>query len=414
MPSLRFAHLSDIHLAGYEAGATFDEDADVRRELEDDLRRLVDEGGPIDLLVLGGDVAGRGRLGEFEKATNWITELCGALGVPDEQVCCVPGNHDVDQSIIRDDPVLNLLQRHLLDVPIAELNCELEVLLTTGPRRDLMLTHLEPYNEFAARYGCDMQPDTMRWSQVQTVGPLTIKIVGVNSALLSGPHDARSAAASRLPLGPQMANLGRFKDTLVILVCHHPPTWLRDYERVEHLVERARLQLFGHEHTAGVEELPGGGLRVHAGALHPRRSSEPWQPAYNLVALNVDDASAFPVQVEIWQRCIQSDGTFGAMDPGTPIERFTITGDVSPAATVAGSPVDPPSADAPAPTSDLQRRVARRFAALSTEARLAAGGTLGLLTEEDLELEETLRGRQVFHRARDNDRLHELEEIIDE
>jgi len=63
MPSLRIAHLSDMHLAGYEVGATFDEDADLRRELEDDLQRLVDEGGPIDLLVLGGDIAGRGRTG---------------------------------------------------------------------------------------------------------------------------------------------------------------------------------------------------------------------------------------------------------------------------------------------------------------------------------------------------------------
>jgi predicted MPP superfamily phosphohydrolase len=413
VPSLRFAHLSDIHLAGYEVGATFDEDADLRRELEDDLQRLVDEEGPIDLLVLGGDIAGRGRSGEFEKAAGWITDLCTALGVPDEQVCCVPGNHDVDQSVVLNDPVLNLLQRYLLDVPIAELNTELEALLTTGPRRDLLLTHLEAYNEFAARYGCDMQPDTMRWSQVRTVGPLTIKIVGVNSALLSGPHDARSAESSRLLLGPQMANLGRFKDTLGILVCHHPPAWLRDNGRVEHLIERVQLQLFGHEHSAKIEELRGG-LRVHAGALHPQRSTEPWQPAYNVVALTVDDASAFPVHVDIWQRCIQPDGTFGAMDPDTPMESFTITGNASPAATVAGSPVDAPSAEAPAPTSDLQRRVARRFAALSTEARLTTGRTLGLLTDEDLELDEALRGRQVFHRARENDRLHELEEIIDE
>jgi predicted MPP superfamily phosphohydrolase len=413
MPSLRIVHLSDMHLAGYDDGAPFDEDADLRRELEDDLQRLVDEGGSIDLLVLGGDIAGRGHSSEFEKATRWIDQLCQMLGVPEERVYCVPGNHDVDQSIVHNDAVLDTLQRHLLDLGLTDVNPELEALLSNGSHRDLLLTHLEPYNEFAARYGCDIQPDTMRWSQVQALGPLTIKIVGVNSALLSGPHDARGADSSRLLLGPQMANLGRFKDTLVMLVCHHPPTWLRDRSQIEHLIERAHLQLFGHEHAAKVDELPGGRLRVHAGALHPRRSTEPWQPAYNVISLNVDDTSAFPVGIKVWQRCIQPNGQFGALNTATPIETFTITGG-APSHTAPGDPPEPPSASPPSPTPELHRRVAMRFAALSTERRLTAGQRLGLLTAEDLELEETIRGRQVFHRARENDRLNELEEIIDD
>jgi predicted MPP superfamily phosphohydrolase len=413
VPSLRIAHLSDIHLAGYEAGAPFDEDADLRRELEDDLQRLVKDGGPVDLLVLGGDIAGRGRTSEFEKAKHWINELCQMLGVPEERVYCVPGNHDVAQSVVDNDPVLSTLQRHLLDVPLTGVNGELEALLTNGPHRDLLLAPLESYNEFAAHYRCDMQPDEMRWADVLTVGPLTVKIVGVNSALLSGPHDAREPSKSRLLLGPQMANLGRFDDTLVILVCHHPLAWLRDRDRIQNLIERAHLQLFGHEHAADVQPLPGGGLRVHAGALHPQRSSDPWQPAYNVITLSVADTSAFPIAVEISQRCIQPNGTFGALNPASPIEPFTITGEASSSAAAGELPEAPP-APPPPPTPELDRRVARRFAALSTERRLAAGQTLGLIATEDLELDETTRARQVFHRARENDRLNELEEIIDD
>lgn len=406
VPSIAFAHLSDMHLAGYEDGAVFDEDADIRRELERDLQTVSGECGGIGALLLGGDTAGRGLRREFEKAWGWVDSLCSQLDVSADRVYCVPGNHDVTWDVIRDDPVLQAVQRRLLGCPIERLRQELEPLLSRGPNRGLLLSPLDEYNEFAARYGCDVSPERHCWEQVFQLGPATIRIVGITSALLSGPDDARTSEDSKLALGPLGSSLARADDTFTILLCHHPLNWLRDGDTHAHLVERAHLQLFGHEHLFDAAPI-GAGVRVHAGAVHPERGSgERWEPSYNVIRLDVADQVPSPVGVTIWSRRLLADGTFGPRDAGAPTEHHSITLLGHDAPEVLG----PPSEPAPAPTSTLERQLAREFSGLSVERRQALGRSLGLLTFEDADLDEAAVGRLVFHRARQQGRLDELEQ----
>ncbi|MEJ7655869.1 MAG: metallophosphoesterase [Thermoleophilaceae bacterium] len=158
MPSFGFAHLSDIHLAGYAEGALFDLDSDVRAELELDLERVTEEVGGLDAILVAGDIAGKGLQREFDVAATWVDSLCELLGAPPERVYCVPGNHDITWDVIAADPVLDAVQEQLLTCRVEEVAGRLEGMLSSGPHRGLLLAALENYNAFAARYGCGRTP----------------------------------------------------------------------------------------------------------------------------------------------------------------------------------------------------------------------------------------------------------------
>jgi hypothetical protein len=205
----------------------------------------------------------------------------------------------------------------------------------------------------------------------------------------------------------------RRRDTFSIVVCHHPLSWLRDRDHVEHHIDRAHLQLFGHEHAHELGPA-GRGVRVHAGAVHPARGGgEPWEPSYNVIRLTTGDGSAATVPVDVWPRRSRADGTFVALDTDEPCRSFDIGVDIRPAVIDespihAGRPISDPSS----PTRPLEWQTARAYAMLPVETRLAVADRLGLTTTQDRELEPAVRSRSAFRRAVDLDRLAELQEAL--
>jgi Predicted phosphohydrolases len=402
-----FAHLSDIHFAGYAAGAVFDLESDIRNELVLDLQQLVERAGPLDALLIGGDIAGKGKAGEYEVAERWITELCGEFAIPTERVYCVPGNHDVDQQVIKDDPVLRTIQDSLLECRIDEIDARLEALLGSGDNRALLLSALEPYNQFAARYECDMSISDLYWEQGIPFGAINLQLIGLASPIISGPADVRDPDASRLAIGPQPRMIHRARDTFIIVLCHHPPSWLRDRESAEPFLRRAHLQLYGHQHTFNLGP-SGVGLRIDAGAVHPARDEDPWRPSYNLVSLRADGGDASKVTVDIYPRRLMSEMTFGPMSEGEDMSRQTIS--VKFEQTPGAPPV--PLAAPPSTTTLDERALAQRYVSLSPDLRLQVGGNLGLLEAADDELPEGARLRKIFQTARTRGRLAELKEEL--
>ena len=69
---MRLIHLSDIH---FTAGDTWDPDEDQRTELLADVRALVDEGGTVDGILIGGDIAFSGAKAEYDVAAEWIEKV---------------------------------------------------------------------------------------------------------------------------------------------------------------------------------------------------------------------------------------------------------------------------------------------------------------------------------------------------
>ena len=404
-----FAHLSDIHLARYKDGATFDVGADLRRELVYDLKRVVQEsGGPLDGILLGGDIAGKGQEEEYGEAGTWIGELCEEFGVATERVYCVPGNHDVDQKVIRADPILRAIQDWLLTSRIDQFSPRLERLLAKGPHRGLPLAALESYNRFAARYGCAMSFEELRWNRSSAAGSFRLQIVGLCSAIVSGPTDAKEPDRSDLAIGAQ-AVIGRFHDTFTILLCHHPPSWLRDRELFEHYMERAHLQLYGHEHTFEVASV-GSGIRVDAGAVHPVRDENKWLPSYNLIVLRAGGAGESTVGVDIYPRVLQSDGKFGPVNNEEPMERRAVS--VALDGTPPSAPPEP-AREAPDVSSDEERTLNFAFAELPPDRRIEIAGELDLLEGADSDLPEGVQVRKLFERAREHGKLDALKEKIE-
>ncbi len=401
-----FAHLSDIHFAGYEPGALFDVNSDIRRELVHDLCKLVDRAGGIDAILIGGDIAGSGQVEEYEAANLWLDELCAEFSVPPEMVFCVPGNHDVYRPAIQEDSIFQVSQRAILNCSPEQIDPMFEVLFTNKAHPGLLLRGLAPYNEFASRYLCGMNLDKHNWTWNLKVGDLKIHLVGLASAILCGPDDVQQAEHSQLALGPQ-ARIPRFVDgTFTIALCHHPPNWFRDRDVVTTFLNRAHLQLYGHEHSFDLKT-SGLGLRVDAGAVHPSRKEDPWLPSYNLISLYEGEAKG-EVVVDIYPRQLLSDHTFGPREEGEDFRRQSVT--VSEQASVDGPPL--PAAESLDPDPMEERTIARSFLDLDRDTRLRIGKELELISEAEAGLPEGVRIRQIFDQARAQDRLSELEEKI--
>jgi predicted MPP superfamily phosphohydrolase len=404
-----FAHLSDIHFAGYRDGAVFDLDSNIRQELIYDLRTLVEKAGPIDAILIGGDIAGRGTVAEYEKATEWIDGLCDEFDVPLEMVFCVPGNHDVYRPAIEGDTLFRTAQEVLLNCSLEEFGVRLEELFTDERHPGLLLSGLDNYNLFAARYSGAIKPDDHRWSWTSQFGDLKIHIVGLSSAILCGPGDAPTADQSRLAIGPQ-AQVKRFDDdTVTILLSHHPPAWLRDYDIHATFIERAHLQLYGHEHSFAMAP-SGGGYRIDAGAVQPPRRVDHWQPSYNVISVYRDSNDSARRILDLYARRLGDDHIFTTVEEGEDLKRESIAVGVSPA--TAGAPPEP-VAPSPAPDPIEERYVARRLFEVSRDTRTRIGRELGLLNETDQGVSEGVRWRRALEQARAEGRLAELKEKVD-
>jgi predicted MPP superfamily phosphohydrolase len=96
---LRFLHISDLHWKG----AREKEPWRRRRVLGDawqrNLETLLGEEGTIDFVFFTGDAAQSGKPDEFDGVTDFLHSLCRELGIGQDRLFVVPGNHDVDRDV---------------------------------------------------------------------------------------------------------------------------------------------------------------------------------------------------------------------------------------------------------------------------------------------------------------------------
>jgi DNA repair exonuclease SbcCD nuclease subunit len=62
----------------------------------------VEELGPVDAILVGGDIAFKGHPDEYAPAAAWLHELADQVGCSRNRIYVVPGNHDVDRTIARE------------------------------------------------------------------------------------------------------------------------------------------------------------------------------------------------------------------------------------------------------------------------------------------------------------------------
>jgi hypothetical protein len=428
MPT-RLLHLSDIHFRGYGNG--WDDDADYRGEVLRDVKRLVGN-DPIDGILVGGDIAWSGQAEQFEDARAWMQQLTEVCGCPLSQVWMVPGNHDVDWARA-DGDISSHFRASMRACDDESIDRMLRRRLVEDPLGHVLIESLGQYNAFAKDWGCQTTAGAPQWTDgVLQVDGRTLQLCGLNSALTSDISDSKDEANRRLILGTRQCKIQRSPDTVHVLLCHHPPQWLRDWERVGPFMERAHLVLFGHEHTYSAAQIaPRQSVHVFAGAVGPE-PGDACVPTFNLITLSiVSDDLEVTIAPRIWDT---AKTRFEAHGDGPARYKVALDLESAGVAADASPPAGADSAPAARTATPLfgagQRAVGTlgseqtgldlrslgfRYLTSSQSNRLRIAVALGVVDKSEVQGTSELDSLfiEILRRIRDKDLIQELAKELD-
>ncbi|MDO8329805.1 MAG: metallophosphoesterase [Fluviicoccus sp.] len=426
---LRFIHLSDIHFNNRAASYGFDPDRELRRAVERDIAEMRVQLGNADAILISGDIAYAGKREEFEDAAEWLGDICTAAGCGPEAVFMCPGNHDVDQSVIRDNPLIqdghDAIRRENTHY---ERDTALTRRLVQPGVRALFYSPIAAYNEFAARYQSSFFADskTFVWEHDFTLNDSsTLRLRGLNTALLSGLADQERS----LFLGSRAWTLPIHSGVEYMVMAHHPPSWLADGRETERAFENvARIQLFGHEHDQRI--MPGRDwVKLFAGAINPHRAESGWRPGYNILEVYVDPIPDRRLKVEVHAREWQgAPAQFRSIEdirhdsvhrteiklPDLPEAMRTMA--FLPAISCPSLVMSEAKGELEAKSVDPQQRfriAVFRFFRLSLSKKNEIVGHLRLSEESDSRLTDVERFKLSLLRAREREQMDAIEALMD-
>jgi hypothetical protein len=426
--ALLLLHLSDIHFREpYCLNLETDQDHPVRQAMLYDIRTMVDRLGPVDAILVSGDIAFKGHPQEYQVAAEWLSAVTRVAGCREIDIYTVPGNHDVDRTIAGGrmvQGVRGLIFRH-----------------PPGPRRDKelhdtfldektgieLLMPMAEYNLFAASFECDLTPKLPFWIQELPLAPgWKLKMHGLTTTYLSGPDDD---VKGELYLGALQRAFAPCDGVVRLAMLHHPPEWLGDHDELDDaLWNYCTLHLLGHKHRqryrTGTQ-----GVRLATGAVNPDRTEGNWEPGYNLTKLQVvEDSTQYFLKIEsylrIWQdnpdrfvaKRTEDDGDIFVHTvplrrrpspiPATNAEEVSLMeGNTNKSGTPGGATEAPVNITSP-------RDLVFDFWKLSPSQRRKIMQSIDLLEPSDDQLPEPQRYRLAFERAREHGVIDKLEDAV--
>lgn len=300
--SLKFLHLSDIHFKNSES-VFF---KDLRNQLELDAQNTSEKIGPLDGILVSGDIAFSGKADDYQVASEWIDSLCAIVGCSTDNVWSVPGNHDIEWEVVRNNPAILALHAQIRAAGTQNLDDCINDIFLHPASCDLLYQPIENYvTQFATKYNSTINREH---PYVKRDLPLNdgsiLRIIGVNSTLVSSERD--NDGNNKLIVGSHQSTMHYQKGVEYLLMCHHPYSWLLDHDdRKDHWSARAKIQVFGHKHRQRVEEVATH-LILGAGAMQPDKHEPEWEPRYNYLEIavaNNDDERVLNVKLHrrIWK-----------------------------------------------------------------------------------------------------------------
>jgi 3',5'-cyclic AMP phosphodiesterase CpdA len=293
--SITVLHLSDLHFGHGQPSHQMDQRL-VLLELVSDVRTVASEAGlVVDTILVTGDIAfsgGRRKTSdgqqEYKKASDWFDVLQGSLahlGVR-PQILCVPGNHDVDRRTGGESKAAAFLDGRGSRTPVDDL-------LSRKSCRQGIVRRFSRYTAWASSAGCVQSTDIPgHWERLIRRGNILIRIVGLNTSLLS--HGDDDFGHLQVGKGQLAAALDSFSATFAVAIGHHPISggWLADEIYCQPALQKSiDIYLHGHIHTQGShsEASPAseGLVIISAGASHAAQS-EPPTHSYQLITFEVD------------------------------------------------------------------------------------------------------------------------------
>jgi predicted MPP superfamily phosphohydrolase len=210
-------HLSDFHFGG-SASNRYDEDVVVESLVKDIGERIEKDGLAPDFIVITGDLAFSGKSSEYELARQFLDELLKITNVSRQRLFIVPGNHDVDWSLISRGALE--LGKTLNDKEVTN-----QILGSPDDRR-LLFSRFKGYSEFFNDYfKGHMAFDDDRYFYVDhfDIGSRRLAILGLNSSWLASNDDN----TFKLVIGERQTRdalkaADKASPALKIALLHHP------------------------------------------------------------------------------------------------------------------------------------------------------------------------------------------------
>lgn len=241
---MRILHLSDVH---YGVASNADPNRKIVFDcLLETLKSLRKEADP-DLLCITGDLVFSGKPEEFAAFKEaFLVPVLSAVGLPTTACFFAPGNHDQDRT-----PLAYVQRDRFL---AAKSNEEFNELVTDKIAQGILMNSFTEYTELVNELSPPHSGSpSYAASWELNIGAQRVRIVALNSAMLSGFHDGDSALGkmrvSEHQLFQGLAGIGE-ADILVTLM-HHPMEWLQPDENSlvsNKLMTAGGLLLYGHTH----------------------------------------------------------------------------------------------------------------------------------------------------------------------
>jgi 3',5'-cyclic AMP phosphodiesterase CpdA len=400
-----------------------DQDLTLRDAIVQDAELKKELLGPVNRIIVGGDIAYQGDSAEYAMAEQWLEELRVASGCLKGGILVVPGNHDVNRLIAKTDlPVANA-QRAVHTA--ADKEAELKRQLAFEPTAKEFAKPIEAYNEFARQYDCQIYGfEKMFWRhEIPIDQNVSLALYGLTTTYLSGQGGEDDKENEHLYLSPHQTQLRSKAGMINGVLCHHPPDWLTDKDEVdEAFCNRAHLHFFGHKHRQRISR-ERFHIRFSAAAVNPDRRERRWEPGYNIVQItttreNNDLILNFESHLLTWQ--INPDKLVPKQDvDGSSVFKHEIRLPNFRFAKNEQSATPMIQAEVVGVKDDLVDELRKgslvlRFWHLSSSNRRDIANKLGLLQEGEMELDETIRYGRVLDRVYEEGLLEQLRIAIQE
>lgn len=243
---LRLLHLSDFHFSARQEW----DSAPVLDRLAEAVAAMVAAGQPPDVVAITGDIAFAGKAADYLLAETWLVEkLLPALGgLPRERVLLVPGNHDLDQSLI--STAANYVKPALLK------NRDQNAIqqIWAGADKALFQQPQQAWLDFLDRFYGEEQA-AVWWARKFVISGWQVGFAALNSAWMSGPgSDQGQLLLGRCQINQTLGALRGCQLTVALL--HHPKSYLAEFDGEDawfQLRQNCQLILRGHQHKAVVE-----------------------------------------------------------------------------------------------------------------------------------------------------------------
>lgn len=305
---ISFIHLSDIHFSKSN-GTSIDIDADLRNAVLTDIKYNVEENlQDVTGILVGGDVAFSAQSNQYRQAKDFLKEMADCLGINEKNVYCVPGNHDVNQVIIKESTVIQNVQSEIENAGTLDTADKMyEKYLSDPIIPNLLFNPLEEYNNFAALYGCNINGEKPVWTEGFSLDyGMILKLRGMNSCVISSHKDHAYNSVRKMIVGQHQ--LPKYEDNVTwVSICHHPVEFWKFFDEIQpRLDKRIDIQLYGHMHQQAIDT-SAERLVINAGATQPTRG-EDWSPRYNWISFECEkiDGDRW-IKVKVYPRVLSKD-----------------------------------------------------------------------------------------------------------